>query len=75
MAHKTENIYPNCNPNSQWKAVVRTGCAMKLNYGEEDKDIRLSGHDEFVFQDRDASEVRQEPIPDPALGRSGFQFQ
>ena len=40
---------------------------MKLDYGEEDKEIRLSGYDEFVFQDRDAGEVRQEPVPDPAM--------
>ena len=36
---------------------------MKLDYGEEDKEIRLSGYDEFVFQDRDAGEVRQDPHP------------
>ena len=40
---------------------------MKLDYGEEDKEIRLSGYDEFVFQDRDAGEVRQEPVPDAAM--------
>ena len=40
---------------------------MTLNYSEEDKEIRLSGYDEFVFQDRDAGEVRQKPVPDAAL--------
>ena len=40
---------------------------MKLDYGEEDKEIRLSGYDEFLFQDRDAGEVRQEPVLDPAM--------
>ena len=38
---------------------------MKLNYSDEDKEIRLSGYDDFV--ENDAGEVRPEPVPDPAM--------
>ena len=40
---------------------------MKLNYSDEDKDIRLSGYDDFVFQETDAGVVRPEPVPDPTM--------
>ena len=40
---------------------------MKLNYSDEDKEIRLSGYDDFVFQESDAGEVRPEPVPDPTM--------
>ena len=45
---------------------------MKLNYSDEDKEIRLSGYDDFVFQESDAcrrskAKVRPEPVPDPTM--------
>ena len=40
---------------------------MKLNYSDEDKEIRLSGYDDFVFQESDAGEVRPELVPDPTM--------
>ena len=40
---------------------------MKLNYSDEDKEIRLSGYDDFVFQETDAGVVSPEPVPDPPM--------